>query len=125
MKTIIAAFAILVASPAWAADTTPTDLELRASYCMKVEKDLVSALDARLAGSDDSAPGYEAVVLLRSQEGARLDRYQAYVMPKLSTRDAGAMSASVRRAEADMANVDNPEAVKRIQGCRDADWLPF
>lgn len=97
---------------------TPSDNELRASYCQAVLKAQIDSMQPELAAADANATAehnfppsadlqqltakqreemHEMLVRLQSAR----DRINAYLVPRLNSLEPTAMLAALRRAEAD------------------------
>lgn len=98
----------------------PTDVELRAAYCVPVVRSRLQTLTDYEAGIEqmlsaalsrtDLAPEQRAKIegsrrdyrRLREDEDVNLRRLQAYVMPRVSKVDKSALMIAIKRGEADV-----------------------
>jgi hypothetical protein len=145
MRYLFAVLGLALSLPASAALQPPTDIDLKAAYCLRKTQIDLSAL----------RPGVTvAVDRLISDAQDRLNRLQSYLLPRLQYLDAAGLLAASKRAEIDNAQVNqqfgNPDPAQqctpneaidacvekllkgvdkglrsRVQACTDLDWLPF
>lgn len=143
MKLTILATLAVAASSAIAQPYVPSDLDLRATYCVPV-------VEARIRLAVEIGTPAQAA---RATASIDLDRLRAYVRPKVvlsmdgptgslaalataterGRADAASMGATVARCIAQCSEahtcvsqcVEADPAAKRMQSCRSLDWLPF
>ena len=134
---------------------TPSDIELKASYCVPVARNMVELLTKVPALPDAEGQKIAANAIADARD--RLNRLQAYLAPRLSQLDSLSMLAAMKRGEADIARSDakaagmrdacegtcktgtvnlawaqcmtecyrRDETLARIQSCNNLTWLPF
>ena len=125
----------------------PTDLDLKASYCLRLIQDTLSDLKDYVPGKDESLDN-----LVRDARD-RADRLRSYLFPRVPYLDATGLLAASQRADVDrgkylqivsactggdcaanetptqcavrkMACVKG-DAVERVYSCAKLTWLPF
>lgn len=80
------------------AQRTPTDIELKAAYCLTMNQGMVTALGQ--LPHDDSATGKYAVNAT-AEANDRLNRLKLYVVPRLSALEPLALAGAMKRGEVD------------------------
>lgn len=108
--SIVGALLLTFASHAEGQRRQPTDVELRASYCLPVVNyyfDLVkSARSAANSGDRSSTLEIKEMIDQRfAEQNDRVRRLQAYILPKIGHIDATAISVAMKRGEEDVAYV--------------------
>ncbi len=118
---------------------TPTDVELKAGYCIKVLQSEQSGTEAALKTPSSDARITAALQAGYADTAERLARLRAYLVPRALTLEAVALTAALQRGEADAAAFTKgvevmtspggagiePELLRRVQSCVKIDWLPF
>lgn len=137
-----------------AADQMPTDVELKASYCLAIKRSGVAMLRSVLAQLQQNSPVWATTSSDLARTENDLKRLQSYMVPKLGHLDSTALLLARRRADDDMAafmpqanacldrcasvtmgtpkwqvcsdkcRADDP-LIARIDSCNKLDWLPF
>ena len=111
-----------------AATVAPTDLDLKAAYCLEVDKHLLAELQHDYG---DGAPAGRPHAQHAIDLAQRLtDRIRTYVAMRPSESiDPTAIALAVTRADADIKRLDterpsDPETQNRSLACIDDSWLP-
>jgi len=148
------AASVLALGAAHAQVRIPTDIELKAAYCVKVVQGQI-ALYQSLPQISQEGEKIKADSIRAAED--RLNRLKLYVMPRMSVLDPTAMLAAMKRGETDFATktddaVDetcdktcqfkakpggesarcfsdclalHDPRVARLQSCANINWLPF
>ncbi len=118
---LLVVLSLCVATAAYGQRPLPTDIELRASYCVRVLQSDIANLNSLGAKIDDTAarihevpPDLRQQILHTLQESKRdlpqkiaeresaLNRVQLFILPRIKYLDATALLAATRRAESDL-----------------------
>jgi hypothetical protein len=132
---------------------TPSDIELKTAYCIKITEHLLRAL----TNLPPPLTAEEKTLIDNQVRAVRdqLNRFEAYLAPKLSEKDSLALlGGAAKRAETDIATqsrsnlpqkceteciaegrdyhtpcvaecLDRDEVYKRVRSCSNVNWLPF
>lgn len=104
---LAAVISILFAGSA-TAEQLPTDVDLRAAYCVPILKGQIAALNAALgSGADLRGIGPELIDANRQYSRDRSDalaRLQAYLLPRLGQLEIYPLVSAMKRGEIDSAN---------------------
>jgi hypothetical protein len=123
----------------------PSDIELRAAYCIRflhhdaeLNQAAVDAVQKSIADSgpvtDEAGARRMEELKARAREGERklrdtqrgLDRLMGYLTPKFPYLDSARVVAEFDKADADIAAVVGaPDIAARFEPCRKIDWLPY
>jgi hypothetical protein len=152
-KWYLAAMCALSSVTAFA-QTLPTDVELRASFCMVVVRSFIEFQQAQMPLHTDPDTKAAAVAAL-GKDNDSLRKLQLYLVPRLPYLDATALLASQASANGDLDRVkkafdacappcksasspascsekcvllaipDIPNLRRKWDTCRDLSWLPI
>ena len=88
------------------AQRLPTDVELKAAYCVKVVQNAVE-VGKRASAETATSPSAKAFTdqLLKDSQD-RLARLQSYLEPRMSSLEPVSMTAAMKRGESDAANYE-------------------
>jgi hypothetical protein len=118
-RPALAIAAMMMVGVAHAQLRVPTDVELKAAYCLKITQGSIAKMQAITAREVDAyTQGLLANNLKSAQD--RLNRLQAYLSPRLTALDPGAMLLATKRGEQDSASYMDkamPVADKCAQSC--------
>jgi hypothetical protein len=110
-----------------AATLAPTDLDLKAAYCLEVDKHLLAEL--RHDYGDGAPPGRPNAQHAIDRMQNLTDHVRTYVATRLSESvDPTAIALAITRADADLKRLDaerpsDPQTLARSEACVDASWL--
>ena len=114
----------------------PTDLELRAAYCLPLVESSIPYLQSLVTEYGSNRPDLlPQMAQAVSDRQADLQRLRAYLLPKIQSRtvddDSGLMAFAFarKRGQADSEAIWRPNAspalTARISVCFPVTWLPF
>ena len=131
----------------------PTDVELKASYCVAVTQGIIGMSHGALSSMKPDDPMYDSTAKTTAASEDNLRRLQGYLIPKISHLDAVALGVAHRRGQEDFATakkaimtcvdrcMSSPNlaaftacntkcraeipAITRTNRCNDVNWLPF
>ncbi len=98
---VAAVAATVLAFEAAHAQRIPTDIELKAAYCLKVTQASVAEL-GRIAPTDAAMEKMKGNALRNAND--RVNRLQLYLVPRMQALEPTAMIGAMNRGEADAAN---------------------
>ncbi|TDN69079.1 hypothetical protein [Paraburkholderia sp. BL10I2N1] len=105
-----------------AAQTGPTDVELKAAYCLgvtKITQQVPSKMWAELqAAHQDTLPVAALVRRNLVEQNDRLDRLRAYVLPKLMADETMQLMIAETRGENDALQFQSPEVLQCGSQCK-------
>lgn len=90
----------LATSTAASAQAPPTDIDLKAAYCIEANKQLL----AHQSGAD-AKPAATAEIVRDASD--HLDRLQGYLLPRLPNLDALPLLAASKQVESDVVQLQN------------------
>lgn len=137
-----------------AAQQPPTDVELRASFCIGVMQGTAAMARGILSGLKPGDPPNDSATAMLATSEDNLRRLQSYVVPKMTYLDPAALLLAHKRGQTDVASVETATTTcvnrctpllpnharvdaciakcraetplfSRLDGCRDLNWLPF
>jgi len=153
-KLICVALILLTSGSSLAGGYPPTDIDLRAAYCLPVAKMIASVFGQPPpnSGAGLSKEDLEFLQTERDKVISNLNRVQSYLNAKINV-DTNAMLIAINRSKIDMAALDRCEEKKqcvsyfrikeesdkchaacnketggardRVSRCADLSWLPF
>jgi hypothetical protein len=153
-KLICVIFALLASGSSLAGGYPPTDIDLRAAYCLPVVKMIASVFGQPQpnSGAGWSKEDLEFLQTEGDKIMSNLSRIQSYLTAKINV-DTNAMLIAMNRSKTDMAALDRCEEKKqclsyfrmkeesdkchaacnketggardRVSRCADLSWLPF
>lgn len=139
---------------AYAGGYPPSDIELKAAYCVDTVTEAAKAWDIPISQSDPRLTS-ESLNFLRTERDkalANLNRLRSYLLPKSKYLDTDALLFAINRSKVDRASLDqciekksckggfaNEKTLKcyddcnketggtidRLRMCHNIDWLPF
>ena len=124
MRRIHAAIlaALTMVSGRATAQTGPTDVELKAAYCLGVTKTtqpIASQMWADLqAAHQDTSPVAAIIRKNLDEQNDRLDRLRAYVLPKLMNDQTMQIAIADKRGENDASALQNPSVSQCTSQCK-------
>ena len=154
-KLICVIFALLASGSSLAGGYPPTDIDLRAAYCLPVVKMIASVFGQPPPPNSGAGWSKEDLEFLQTEGDkimTNLSRIQSYLTAKINV-DTNAMLIAMNRSKTDMAALDRCEEKKqcvsyfrmkeesdkclaacnketggardRVSRCADLSWLPF
>lgn len=131
------------------ADQLPTETDLRAAYCIKVNQGTLDAI-ANYRPAQPVKPRLEEMVAkMNAETGAaardRLHRLRSYLFPRVPSLELASIVAAMKRGEIDTARyfetspdvwdkkatrcirncMEGDQLYARIAACKKINWLPF
>ena len=143
---------LLILASNVAAGELPSEVDLRAAYCLLVLQDVIGQFQSLEKDIEDAADKAANAAMLSSSR-ANLRRLQLYLVPRMEHLDLIGLAVAKKRGQEDVVKVsqlfdtcqaqcspprtkpsewrscldkchDNP-LLTRIQGCSKLSWLPF
>jgi hypothetical protein len=142
--SVLASVGLGVSPTVWAQDTPPTQVDLKAAYCLSVVKAMVAEEQAMATADQSNPAALQALQPAIKDWSSRLDRLQAYVQPRTLVVEPTGMLLAMKRGQVDIdtafkdsdacaahtgaaaeACVAKSEAIARTRTCANLDFLPF
>ena len=126
----------------------PSEIDLRAAYCLPIVEDLVNGFQSGINEAKDAVDKAEQADML-STAAANLHRLQLYLVPRMEHLDLMELTIAQKRGKADLSEIthcwdqcellmfkpaessschnkcNNSPLLARIQACSKLSWLPF
>lgn len=126
MKKLLLLCTLLgVPAVAFSQKILPTDIELRAAYCMPVITHIFKTIDKyeKENPTNDSVVN-EITDKVYKKLAADSDRVHSYLQPKMPYLESTSILSAMNRGTADTMDLSK-ESMERKKVCQNIDWLPF
>jgi hypothetical protein len=96
---------------------SPTDIELKAAYCLAVKKHEVDITNEALSNLESMHADTGTARKGLAETNDQLERLRAYILPKTMGDDSTALAVALARGQRDIARLESPDVTQCSSKC--------